>query len=160
MKKIPVGELMTETILTVPVGTPLSEVVAVMAENRMRALPVVDGDGRLVGVISETDLFLKQRNAPFSTQKVPTLLGRIIDEREIDQLDRSKEIPVEQVMHREVETATRETTLEEAAMKMMRLSVTTLPVVDADTVVGVIRRIDILRKIFDYSNQPLSEDRS
>lgn len=148
MKKIPVKTLMTTDIATVRPDTPLAEVVAILAENQVRSMPVIDAEGMIVGVISETDLFLKERNAPFSTQKVPTLLGRIIDEQDLDQLDVSKGIPVEQVMCHQVETATEETPLEEAAMKMMHLGITNLPVVSDGKVVGIVRRIDILRTIF------------
>jgi CBS domain-containing protein len=155
MKQIPISELMTEDFFTIAPQAPLSEVVMVMANNRVRSMPVTEADGSLVGIISETDLFLKERNAPFSTQKVPTLLGRIIDEHEIDQLDVSKRIPVREVMRREVETVGRATTLEEAAMKMMRLGITNLPVVEDGRVVGVLRRIDILRTIFGESSPDL-----
>jgi CBS domain-containing protein len=151
MKKYPVKEFMTREVVTIHSDAPLSEVIALLAGNKVRSLPVTDAEGHLVGIISETDLFLKERHAPFSTQKVPTLLGRIIDEHEIDQLDKSKRIPVEQVMRREVETATEETTLEEAAMKMMRLGITNLPVVRDGLLIGVVRRIDILRVIFSNS---------
>jgi len=148
MKRIPIRELMTREFLTIQPETPLSEVVAILEQSKVRSMPVTDANGKLVGIISESDLFLKERNAPFSTQKVPTLLGRIIDEQDIDQLDSSKRIPVEQVMCREVETATPETTLEEVAMKMMRLAICNLPVVEDDKVVGIVRRIDILGTIF------------
>lgn len=155
MNKYPVKDLMTNEFITVQPEAPLADVVALMAANKVRSMPVTDAEGRLLGVISETDLFLKERNAPFSTQKVPTLLGRIIDQCDLDHLDKSKQIPVEQVMCREVETATEATSLEEAAMKMMHLGITNLPVVADGKVIGVLRRIDILRSIFgtaDTSN--------
>jgi CBS domain-containing protein len=148
MKNQLVKDLMTDDFITVQPEAPLADVVALLAANMVRSIPVTDVEGRLLGVISETDLFLKERNAPFSTQKVPTLLGRIIDQCDLDQLDESKQIPVEQVMCREVETATEATPLEEAAMKMMHLGITNLPVVADGKVIGVIRRIDILQSIF------------
>ncbi len=159
MKRRPVRDLMSDELVSVELGTPLSEVVNRLAASRLRSVPVVDAAGTVVGIISEIDLFLSERSVAFSTEKVPTLLGRIIDEHQLEHLDRAKSIPVEQVMHREVETATEETTLEEAAMKMMRLAVSSLPVVRDGKLVGIVRRIDILHAIFHNEPPDIDEER-
>jgi CBS domain-containing protein len=51
-----VGHLMTAEPVVIPVDAPLEDAVSAMAANRVSGLPVVDDSGRVVGVISETDL--------------------------------------------------------------------------------------------------------
>jgi CBS domain-containing protein len=52
--------VMTTKVTTVVPDTPFRELVALMAENGVSAVPVVDTDGRAVGVVSEADLLAKQ----------------------------------------------------------------------------------------------------
>ena len=47
---------MTRPVVTVRVTAPLDEVVACMEEHQVRRLPVVDDEGRLVGIIAQADL--------------------------------------------------------------------------------------------------------
>jgi len=51
-----VGDLMTGDPLVATIDTPLSDAAAMMESHHVSGLPVVDGNGRLVGVISQTDL--------------------------------------------------------------------------------------------------------
>lgn len=53
---ITVGEVMTERLDTVTEDTPIEKVVAVMRNGAFRRLPVVDGWGRLVGLVSLDDI--------------------------------------------------------------------------------------------------------
>lgn len=50
-----VGAVMTREVVTVSVGTPLSEAASLLGEHRISSLPVVDVDGTLVGIITEAD---------------------------------------------------------------------------------------------------------
>ncbi|MCZ7569565.1 MAG: CBS domain-containing protein [Ardenticatenaceae bacterium] len=54
---VSVQEIMTPSIITIPVGTSLRECARLMAELRVRRLPV-EQDGQIVGIISDTDIFL------------------------------------------------------------------------------------------------------
>ena len=56
LAKIKMTEVMTEDVVTVTEDTPLEEAARVMADNRIGGLPVLR-DGKLVGIITETDLF-------------------------------------------------------------------------------------------------------
>jgi acetoin utilization protein AcuB len=56
VSKITVGEVMTKDVITVSEYTPLEEAARIMADNKIGGLPVVR-DGRLVGIITESDLF-------------------------------------------------------------------------------------------------------
>ncbi|MDX9867699.1 MAG: IMP dehydrogenase [Kiritimatiellia bacterium] len=51
-----VAEVMTTRVITAPSGTSLEEAYAIMMENKIGKLPLVDGDGRLVGLYSFTDV--------------------------------------------------------------------------------------------------------
>jgi len=55
--KIEVRELMTREVITTTPDTPIEDAARLMATNKIGGLPVVDGDGRVTGVITETDIF-------------------------------------------------------------------------------------------------------
>lgn len=51
---------MTSDVVTASADTPFKELAALMARRGVSALPVLDADGRLAGVVSEADLLPKQ----------------------------------------------------------------------------------------------------
>lgn len=148
MRKIPVTEFMRHPPVTTRPGTTLVELVAQLQEKGVRTMSVVDDTGSLVGVVSETDLFIKQKGVPFSMEKVPTLLGQVIGEDQIDEIDLGKGVKVSQVMTRDVITIDASATLEDAAWLMHKHKLSLLPVMSAGALVGEIRRISVLRVIY------------
>ncbi len=56
LAEAPVSEYMTTEFLSVPEGAPLEQVEEIIVERRQRVLPVLDGEGKVSGVISRTDL--------------------------------------------------------------------------------------------------------
>ena len=65
-----VKDLMTTPVVTVEPATPFKEIVARLAEHRVSALPVVNDDGLVLGVVSEADLLLKEE-FPDPDQDIP-----------------------------------------------------------------------------------------
>ncbi len=114
----------------------------------VRAVPVVGDDGRLLGVVSETDLFLKEKGVPFSLEKVPTLLGQVVVQDELQDFELCQRVKVEEVMTDGVTSVEASATLEEVAMLMYERGFSVLPVVEGDRLVGVVRRIDILTRLY------------
>ena len=55
-----IESVMTTEVVTVRPSTPFREVVDLLQRKRISALPVVDQDGRLVGIVSEADLLVKE----------------------------------------------------------------------------------------------------
>jgi CBS domain-containing protein len=53
---VEVAEVMHSPVVTVAPGEPLADAARLMMENRIGGLPVVDNDGRIVGILTETDL--------------------------------------------------------------------------------------------------------
>ena len=147
-KNIPVADLMEKDPVTTRPEMSLIELVAQFKRYGFRAMPVADDSGKLLGVVSETDLFLKEKGVPFSIEKVPTLLGQMVAEEELQGFEPTKRVRVEEVMSTTVVTLTPEATLEDAAMLMLRRRFSLIPVVDDGDLVGVVRRIDILQRLY------------
>ena len=57
--RLSVEDVMTSDVVTVSLDTPFKQVGELMAEHRISAVPVVDAEGAVVGVVSEADLMLK-----------------------------------------------------------------------------------------------------
>lgn len=133
-------DVMTRTVVVVNDSAPFKQVVRRMQEHGVSALPVVDADGRLVGIVSEADLLLKED---------PQLAGegRLFESRH-RRADREKHAAVvaAQLMTAPAITTTPEASLGEAARLMHRHGVKRLPVVGPDGhVLGVVSRSDLLK---------------
>jgi CBS domain-containing protein len=71
-----VESVMTKKVVTARLDTPFKELVALMAEHRVSGLPVVDRNGKLVGVVSEADTLAKQEYQG-GTSARPWFAGRL-----------------------------------------------------------------------------------
>jgi len=129
-----VGERMTRRPITVGEDVSVDEALQLMHSEHIRRLPVVDKNGRLVGIVSELDL-LKVSPSPatsLSIYEIPYLLSKI---------------KMRDIMTRDVITVTEDTPLEEAARIMADNKIGGLPVMREDKLVGIITETDIF-KIF------------
>jgi CBS domain-containing protein len=61
MRHLRVDDVMTRRVATVQVGTPFKDVARLLAERKVSAVPVLDSDGRLAGIVSEADLLRKEQ---------------------------------------------------------------------------------------------------
>jgi CBS domain-containing protein len=71
MTRRKVRDLMTTGVVTVTEDVPFKELAEIMAERGVSALPVLDHQGRVTGVVSETDLLRKEEY-----QEDPDMLPR------------------------------------------------------------------------------------
>jgi CBS domain-containing protein len=105
-----------------------------MHNERIRHLPVLDEAGRLVGIISQRDLFL---NALVRALGYGTMAR-----------DRSfRSIAVKEVMTEDVVTTTPETPITAAAQMMVDRKIGCLPVVENNTLVGILSESDIVSAV-------------
>jgi CBS domain-containing protein len=129
MEQLTVAELMTPDAIVIDESATVDEAVRMLEENEISGLPVVDGDGLLLGVISQTDI-VRARAVAHLWHRWPGL-------------------KVRHLMHTPALTADRSMTLEEAAQIMERSRVHRLVVVDDDqaTPIGVISTTDLVRAL-------------
>lgn len=129
-----VARRMKKDVVTAAPSESLYEAQRRMQEHTVRQIPVVAGDGTLLGILSDRDI----RAAVLPAGLVP---GFTSGEAERFM----KGTPVERVMTRKVVTATLADTLEDAIVLLHDFRVNALPVVDdAGKVVGIITRTDVL----------------
>lgn len=135
-----VSDVMTRDVVTVDALAPFKEVVRLMQEHRVSALPVVDEDDVLLGIVSEGDLILRED---------PGLAGggHMFESRHRAK-DRAKAAGdlAHELMTSPVISVAPDAPLGEAARLMHRNEVKRLPVVTAEgRLVGIVSRADLLR---------------
>jgi CBS-domain-containing membrane protein len=149
--KLPLRQVMETSIMTVNPTAPVALIIDLLLEAPFRALPVVDDQGRLQGIISTGDLI----NAGL----LPMRRGLVRKALELDSLTAGTiEVPLEQarqstrtaqdIMNRQVRTVEPDMPIREAARVMLESELRRLPVVEADNrLVGMLTRADLLRAV-------------
>jgi CBS domain-containing protein len=142
-----VADVMTREVLSVGPETGVQEIARVLWTHNVSGVPVVTGDGTLVGIVSETDLLVRNANL-----HVPTYL-RVLDvliplgsRREFEEeFRRATAAVAAEVMTTEVHAVGPDTDLADAATLMLDKDVNRLPVLEHGRLVGIISRADFIR---------------
>ncbi|HEY7522317.1 MAG TPA: CBS domain-containing protein [Candidatus Limnocylindrales bacterium] len=139
-----VRDLMTRDVVTVEAATPIREVARVLAEERLSGLPVVDPEGVVLGVVSETDLVVK------TAARVPSHRGpldRILEATPVASERRTKRVArtAGDAMTAPPITIEPSVPMAQAASIMTARHVNRLPVVEDGKLVGIVTRADLVR---------------
>ncbi|MGW3151381.1 CBS domain-containing protein [Streptomyces sp. NPDC001177] len=135
-----VEELMTRDVVRARRDTPFKELVRLLAENDVTAVPVVDDLERPMGVVSEADLLRKSADQADPSGRVP------VPNLEAWERAKSEGSRAEELMSAPAVCARPEWNVVEAARLMEAQHVKRLPVVDeADRLLGIVSRGDLLR---------------
>jgi CBS domain-containing protein len=135
-----VSDLMTRVVVVARPATPFKELVKLLADSDVTALPVVDDSGRPLGVVSEADLLRKASDRPDP--------GGLVPLPSLEEWERAKAegVRAEELMTAPAVCARADWTVVEAAQLMEVQEVKRLPVVDeTDKLVGIVSRRDLLR---------------
>jgi len=129
-----VREIMTSPAFSVQEDALLTEALSLMVKSKVTCLPVVDGDERVLGVISEADL-LKMDLEPDPRAHM----------RVSRQPSGSSPTTVGQVMTAHPHTVREDTDVAELAQTFASTSWKSVPVVRGDVLLGVVSRSDVIR---------------
>jgi CBS domain-containing protein len=142
---VKVSEVMHREVATLHPDSPITAVVELLLDKDFTAVPVVDDQDKVVGMVSDNDLLTR------GGMKVTISLKRATDLDYVRGLHDSLENPhhkVSEVMTRQVVTITPDAILARAARLMVEKHLKRLPVVDSDgKLVGILGRLDILNTI-------------
>ncbi|GAU69270.1 hypothetical protein SSP35_11_00890 [Streptomyces sp. NBRC 110611] len=146
-----VSDVMTQTVAAVDRAARFKEIVETMERWQVSALPVLAGEGRVVGVVSEADLLPKEGFRESDPDRLEQL-------RSVDDVRRAEAVTAGELMTSPAHTVRADATLSQAARIMARKSVKRLPVVDAHGLLrGIVSRADLL-KVFLRSDEDLAQE--
>ena len=140
-----VQDVMSRDVVTIFAQDSVHEALELMVENRVSALPVVDGRGHCVGVLSTSDMIDMARELDSEL----TLLETADGSSRMWMVESLRagigHEPVSNVMTEAVASVRPETPVREAAREMLRHRVHRLPVVDGNSqLVGIVSTMDVL----------------
>ncbi|AVV45088.1 hypothetical protein C6376_30505 [Streptomyces sp. P3] len=146
-----VSDVMTQTVAAIGRGASFKEIVRMMQDWKVSALPVLEGEGRVVGIVSEADLLPKEEFRDSDPDR-ETQLRRLSD------LAKAGAVTAGELMTSPALTVPADTTLSQAARTMARAKVKRLPVVDdVGMLQGIVSRADLL-KVFLRDDDDIVEE--
>jgi CBS domain-containing protein len=156
MKPTKVADVMVDNVVTAHRDTPFKEVARLLGAHRISGLPVVD-EGRVIGVLSETDLMLRQARDPHPAVPSAGWLRRLTRRGRVEH-EKSSARTAGGLMTSPAVTVRADDTVREAARTMARHGVERLPVLDdAGRLVGIVTRSDLLG-VFRRDDEDIRED--
>ena len=131
-----IDKSMTKDVISIDLESRIADACELLARNRIRHLPVIDKDGRLVGIVTDRDI----RSAMPSTVSTGETFAK--------EKARIAQLKVKDIMTTRVITTNPDEHVDIVARKLERYNVSALPVVDTDEkVLGMLTAID-LGKLF------------
>ena len=123
MKTVKAADIMTTNVITVKKDMLLTNAIALLLRWHISALPVVDDDGKMVGIVSEIDLV----NLTFDGNAADTT--------------------IEEIMVTDIVSFSPNTELADLVQTFSKRHLRRVPIIDEGKVVGIVSRRDILREV-------------
>lgn len=143
-------DIMTPDPVTVTPDTSVTDAAHLMVQKRIGSLPVLDADGKLVGLVTEGDLIMQDAKVHFPTYL--HLLGGFVfypgsTERFEADLRKAVGATVGDVMTADPVTVSPTASVPDVATLLVEREVSRIPVMDNGTLIGIVSKSDIVRAI-------------
>ena len=149
-----VQDAMTVDVATIKPAVSLKDVARELSRRRISGMPVVDDDGRIIGVISEADVLAKEQPEP-DPHTGP--LARLLNRDEQEQPSWFGASAVSEAMTSPAITIEGHWPLAIAAKEMIEHGINRLPVVHQGRLVGIVTRADLVRA-FARSDEQIADE--
>lgn len=139
-------EIMTRDVITVRPQTPVRDIASLMVEKRISGVPVTTDDGKLVGIVSESDLL---HRAEVGTERRRKWWFRAFaDSKQMAQeFAKAHGREAQEVMSRYVVSVSKDAELRDVADILDHHRIKRVPVVETERLVGIISRGDLVRAL-------------
>jgi CBS domain-containing protein len=144
-----VKDIMTTDVVTVTKETTVMELARLFSERHISSLPVLDQNGDLIGIVTETDLVEQDKSLHIPT--VISIFDWVIylesDKKFEKELKKMTGGVVGDIYSNDIVTVSPESSISEVADLLSSRKITALPVVEGKKLVGIISRIDLIRSM-------------
>ena len=147
-----VAEIMTANVIQVEPETPITEAIWLMLKHQVSGLPVVQKDGKLVGIVTEGD-FLRRSEIGTQPKRSRWLQFLIGPGKLADEYVHMNSRKVGDVMTRSPQVVNEGATLSEAVEIMERFHVKRLPVMRGRQLIGIVSRANFLRGLASVARE-------
>ncbi|MEE8324242.1 MAG: CBS domain-containing protein [Candidatus Humimicrobiaceae bacterium] len=142
-----VKDIMVKEVITIQKDASVEELSELLIKNKISGVPVIDNDGKLVGIATEGDLIIKDSDLHFP--RYFKLLDSIIYLESLNKFKKSLKkflgTKVEDVMTAKIKTVKEDSTVGDAANMMIKYNINRVPVLDSkDELAGIVTRADIV----------------
>jgi CBS domain-containing protein len=149
------ADVMTHPVIATTPETTILQAARLMIERRVSGLPVVDGSGAVVGIVTEGDLLRRFETGTAARRgrwlELLTGRGRLASE-----FISTHARKVGEVMTRHVVSVTPQSPLSDVAELMEKHRVRRLPVIDQGQLAGIVSRADLVRALIAALSEPES----
>ncbi len=142
-------DIMVTDVLTVSPDAAVKDIARLFSERKIGGAPVVDENGKLVGIVTDGDLIMQDVKIHFP-HYISLLDGFILlgsTRKFEEQLRKAVGAKIEDVMTRDVATIDPDISIEDVATLMVERNVSRLPVVEGEKLVGLVSRGDIVKSL-------------
>jgi CBS domain-containing protein len=140
-----VGDFMSTPVVTVRPDSPIMDAAQLMLKHHVSGLPVVDDNGRVVGIVTEHDL-LRRTDRP-SSQQPYWLLLMIEGAAVAKEFVRFDDAKVKEIMTSDPLVVMEDTPIEDVCRMMEQRGIKRLPVAQDGRLVGIVSRADLVRAL-------------
>jgi CBS domain-containing protein len=134
---------------TVTTDTPINDLARIMVEEQLEGVCVVDESGHLIGVVTAMDLIFQEKRPHLPT--VFTFMDTVLTfgmRKTAAELARMTGATAKEVMTPDPQTAAPGDSLDHVATLMVERHYTLIPVVEGQTLVGLITKPSVLKAVF------------
>ncbi len=141
-------DIMTREVITVRADTTVDEIAHLLGQRHIGSVPVVDEERRVVGIVSESDVFLKPAGILFSAVKLPALFKQWVDPARLAEIyAEAHRHTAADVMTREVICVDVEDEIGHVAWLMAQRDLKHVPVLREGKLAGMLTRADVIRML-------------
>lgn len=146
-------EIMTRKVKTVKADTTVDEIVRILANNHISGVPVVDDDNRVIGIVTEHDLLLKDKIEHAVPRMALFGLFVVPDDLINKAYEGYHRVHASEIMTKKVVTFPEDTDVSEIALFMHKRKINRVPIVRKDKLAGIVSRGDIVRAMNKVSGK-------